>query len=92
MFRTAQRTASGVASLAGSLERMTVLVGPEGGLTSEEEPAARTSSVVSLRFEPRVPRTETAALAVLALLLRELRDVYSQIGVGNASRCSGFGV
>jgi 16S rRNA (uracil1498-N3)-methyltransferase len=45
-----------------------ILVGPEGGLTAEEEALARTAGFKSLRLGPRVLRTETAALALVATL------------------------
>lgn len=54
---------------------VTVLVGPEGGLTDEEEQAAVTAGFTALRLGPRVLRTETAAIAALALLQREFGDL-----------------
>lgn len=47
---------------------VTLLVGPEGGLTADEEAAARTAGYRALRLGPRVLRTETAGLAVLAAI------------------------
>lgn len=46
---------------------LTLLVGPEGGLSEEEKQAARASGFQSLSLGPRVLRTETAALAGLAV-------------------------
>jgi 16S rRNA (uracil1498-N3)-methyltransferase len=54
---------------------ITVLVGPEGGLTDEEEQAAVAAGFSSVRLGPRVLRTETAAIAALALLQREFGDL-----------------
>lgn len=54
---------------------VTVLVGPEGGLTDEEEQAAVTAGFTALRLGPRVLRTETAAIAALALLQRKFGDL-----------------
>jgi 16S rRNA (uracil1498-N3)-methyltransferase len=54
---------------------VTVLVGPEGGLTDEEEQAAIAAGYTALRLGPRVLRTETAAIAVLALLQRQFGDL-----------------
>ncbi|MDE1981566.1 MAG: 16S rRNA (uracil(1498)-N(3))-methyltransferase [Betaproteobacteria bacterium] len=45
-----------------------LLVGPEGGLSEEEERAARNSDFLSLRLGPRILRTETAALALVSAL------------------------
>jgi 16S rRNA (uracil1498-N3)-methyltransferase len=53
---------------------VTVLIGPEGGLTDEEEQAALAAGFTAVRLGPRVLRTETAAIAALALLQRELGD------------------
>ncbi|HUL45962.1 MAG TPA: 16S rRNA (uracil(1498)-N(3))-methyltransferase [Steroidobacteraceae bacterium] len=54
---------------------VTVLIGPEGGLTDEEEHAAVTAGFTALRLGPRVLRTETAAIAALALLQRTFGDL-----------------
>lgn len=53
---------------------LTVLIGPEGGLTDEEEQAAKAAGFAAVRLGPRVLRTETAAIAALALLQREIGD------------------
>lgn len=52
-----------------------VLVGPEGGLTAEERERALAAGFLALRLGPRVLRTETAALAAVALVQRELGDL-----------------
>lgn len=43
-----------------------LLIGPEGGLSAEEEQAAVDHGVLALAMGPRVLRTETAGLAALA--------------------------
>jgi 16S rRNA (uracil1498-N3)-methyltransferase len=53
---------------------VTVLIGPEGGLTDEEQQAAVAAGFTAARLGPRVLRTETAAIAALALLQREFGD------------------
>ena len=45
---------------------LTVLVGAEGGFTAEEVAAAQAAGCVGVRFGPRILRTETASVAVLA--------------------------
>ena len=45
-----------------------LLVGPEGGLAPHEQERARSAGFRPLRMGPRVLRTETAAVAALALL------------------------
>jgi 16S rRNA (uracil1498-N3)-methyltransferase len=46
--------------------RISILVGPEGGLTPEEQQLARAAGFTGIRMGPRILRTETAALAALA--------------------------
>src|SRR2546427_510594 len=48
--------------------RVTLLVGPEGGLAPEERQRAEGSGFVPVRFGPRVLRTETAPLATIAAM------------------------
>ena len=45
-----------------------VLAGPEGGLTPEEELDAQTAGFVAVTMGPRTLRTETAAVAALAII------------------------
>jgi 16S rRNA (uracil1498-N3)-methyltransferase len=59
------RTAAGV----------TVLIGPEGGFTEAEQQTAVGAGFMPVRLGPRVLRTETAAIAALALLQREFGDL-----------------
>jgi len=63
------------ADLGRTASAMTVLVGPEGGLTDEEEQAAVAAGFTAVRLGPRVLRTETAAIAALALLQGECGDL-----------------
>ena len=49
-------------------QAVTVLVGPEGGFSAEEEQFAVDRGAVALSLGPRVLRTETAGLASLAAL------------------------
>ena len=53
---------------ANAPQPLTLLVGPEGGFTREEEDAALAAGAQALSMGPRVLRTETAALAALAML------------------------
>ena len=54
--------------LTPSTADLTLLIGPEGGLTPEERALARASGFVGVRLGPRILRTETAPLAALAAL------------------------
>lgn len=47
---------------------VTLLVGPEGGLTATEVAAAEVEGFISVHLGPRILRTETAGLAVTGIL------------------------
>ena len=49
-------------------QSVSLLVGPEGGFSEEEEEAACAHGVMALSMGPRILRTETAGLAALAAL------------------------
>jgi 16S rRNA (uracil1498-N3)-methyltransferase len=53
---------------AAGPQAVTLLVGPEGGFSEEEEQAAIDGGALALSLGPRVLRTETAGLAALAAL------------------------
>jgi len=48
-------------------KRLTLLVGPEGGLSRNEREGAQRKGMLSVRLGPRILRTETAPLAALAV-------------------------
>ena len=54
--------------LAAPTGPIALLAGPEGGLTADEERAARDAGFAPLALGPRVLRTETAAVAALAAM------------------------
>lgn len=62
------------ARAAGALA-IELLVGPEGGLTAAEQDAARQTGYLSCRLGPRVLRSETAAIAALAVLQATAGDL-----------------
>lgn len=49
-------------------DEVTLLIGPEGGLTDEEVNLAVTTGYTAVRFGPRILRTETASAAALAVI------------------------
>jgi len=65
----------GIAELEAAPAELSVLIGPEGGLSPEEQQAALAAGFLSVRLGPRVLRTETAALAALALLQHRFGDM-----------------
>ncbi len=59
--------AQALAPLAGQAQpSLSLLVGPEGGWSEDELQAARRAGAQAVRFGPRVLRTETAGLALIA--------------------------
>jgi len=63
----------GLPALPPSAE-VTLLIGPEGGLSEGERALARAAGYRGLRLGPRILRTETAALAALAVLQAQWGD------------------
>jgi 16S rRNA (uracil1498-N3)-methyltransferase len=53
---------------------VTVLIGPEGGLTEAERASAVAAGFTPVRLGPRVLRTETAAIAALSVLQSAFGD------------------
>ena len=53
----------------GDARSVAVLIGPEGGLTEDEEARAESAGGVRRRLGQHVLRTETAAIAACAVLL-----------------------
>src|SRR4029077_4637162 len=64
-----------LAEIPPPIGEVQVLIGPEGGLTGEEQERAQAAGFLGVRLGPRVLRTETAALTALALLQREFGDL-----------------
>ncbi|MDD2553561.1 MAG: 16S rRNA (uracil(1498)-N(3))-methyltransferase [Desulfotomaculaceae bacterium] len=56
-------------------EEIYVFIGPEGGFTPGEVEQARASGVRSVTLGPRILRTETAGMAVLAMILCRWGDL-----------------
>ncbi len=57
-----------VLAASGSVRWVSILVGPEGGLSAEEVGLAEDKGYLAVNLGPRIMRTETASLAVLAIL------------------------
>lgn len=67
------------AALASALwplpQTISILLGPEGGLTQSEIQLAKTAGFTSVTLGPRVLRTETAATAALAIVQSVVGDL-----------------
>lgn len=61
-------------ALGSAEDTYVILVGPEGGLTREELQAAKAAGFTAVTLGPRILRTETAGIAVLAVLQHVLGD------------------
>jgi len=57
-----------ITQLAPPVEGVTILVGPEGGLSAEERKLAVAQGFTGIQLGPRVMRTETAPLAAIAAI------------------------
>ncbi|UFS71866.1 16S rRNA (uracil(1498)-N(3))-methyltransferase [Geomonas sp. RF6] len=62
-------------SATAAPESVAVVVGPEGGLTPEEVEAARRCGFIPVSLGRRILRTETAGLAVIAILQFQWGDL-----------------
>ncbi|WP_366924120.1 16S rRNA (uracil(1498)-N(3))-methyltransferase [Metallumcola ferriviriculae] len=63
-----------------STARVAYIIGPEGGLTTGEVDLARRHGAVPVTLGQRILRTETAAMAVLAVIMHRLGDLGGQAG------------
>lgn len=63
------RDGQALKTFAAPTAKIDLLIGPEGGLTAEEENLARRQNFQAATLGPRVLRTETAGLAATAALL-----------------------
>ncbi len=62
------RATQDIRSMTRPEEGVTLLVGPEGGLSDQEIMLAEQAGFISICLGPRILRTETAALSTLSLL------------------------
>jgi len=60
---------------SGKVHKVVVLVGPEGGLAPESVELARREGFQPVTLGPRILRTETAAIALIAVLQYALGDL-----------------
>lgn len=67
--------AQSLAARAAGAVAIELLVGPEGGLAQDEQDAARQTGYLSCQLGPRVLRSETAAIAALAVLQATAGDL-----------------
>ena len=58
-----------------SVEKMSVIIGPEGGFTQEEIDAARDIGILPVTLGKRILRSETAAVATIAAVMYEIGEL-----------------
>jgi 16S rRNA (uracil1498-N3)-methyltransferase len=64
-----------LANLAAKPTNISILIGPEGGLTAEEVELAKRYNFLAVKLGPRILRTETAGLVVLSILQAKWGDL-----------------
>jgi 16S rRNA (uracil1498-N3)-methyltransferase len=64
-----------LANLPKKVSTVTILVGPEGGLSDHEIEFAQRYNFIPIRFGPRILRTETAALTAISILQSKWGDM-----------------
>jgi 16S rRNA (uracil1498-N3)-methyltransferase len=69
------RSLADIGAATGRPDRMTVIVGPEGGFAAEEVEAARAAGCRLVDLGPRVLRAETAAITAVALCQEHWGDL-----------------
>ncbi len=57
------------------VKSVSIMIGPEGGFTEKEAEEATKYGIIPVTLGPRILRTETASIAVIAMLMYELGDV-----------------
>jgi len=63
-----------------------VIVGPEGGISSREAALAEAAGFLPVRLGPRILRTETAGLAIMAIL----QYLYGDLSIGQIGSDAAF--
>ena len=73
LFLNENETQRGIRQVLGNqqVQRLAVMVGPEGGFAPEEVGAAVAAGMDSVSLGPRILRCETAPLAALSIALYE---------------------
>ena len=69
-------------------QSVSVIVGPEGGISGREAEIARSAGYQPVRLGPRILRTETAGLAIMSILQYLYGDL-ADIHTGNNATCEG---
>ena len=69
-------------------QSISIIVGPEGGISASEAEIARSAGYQSVRLGSRILRTETAGLAIMSILQYLYGDL-ADIQTGNNATCEG---
>lgn len=65
---------SSLADLSNDIKSISLVIGPEGGLSSSEIQYLKNNGFMGIRLGPRILRTETAALAAVSALQNRFGD------------------
>jgi 16S rRNA (uracil1498-N3)-methyltransferase len=76
------RSATPLPALPAPMGDLTLLVGPEGGLSEIERAAARAVGFTEIRLGPRILRAETAPLAAIAAIQAIWGDFFAELPAG----------
>ena len=60
---------------SGSIKKICVFVGPEGGFTDKEIESAKSNGFISVSMGDLILRAETAALIIIGILQYEFGDI-----------------
>jgi 16S rRNA (uracil1498-N3)-methyltransferase len=71
----ARRSLSDALSETSSVRSVSLVIGPEGGLTDDELSIAERSGAVLVNLGPRTLRAETAAVVTLAVVMYALGEL-----------------
>lgn len=71
----AHRADNTLTGIEEPVENITILIGPEGGLTDAEVDLAQQSEFMPIKLGPRILRTETAALAAITAIQTKWGDL-----------------
>ena len=74
-FRVDPKADTRITQIPQKPDDITILVGPEGGLSEQEITLAKQNNFMPISLGPRILRTETAALTAISILQSKWGDL-----------------